>query len=217
MKWLSSWTVYGRAGGASLRGNCGPLSPVSATYMMPFKKIKGGAGRQRTEPAVNGPLTLTALYDTYFRRGYILLWHNSNYTWHWQELYLFSWETTEGLGVKCTAATVIYTSSRHRAALALACVSTWSMSNIYSVLNLEQNCRKQTCLTQKYNNEFQEAKSSVELWKLQSCKYVSVQPSLTAFRVMVTTCNLLIRVLQHDFPLFFMSHRTILKAMYFYW
>jgi len=24
---------------------------------MPFKKIKGGAGRQRTAPAVNGPLT----------------------------------------------------------------------------------------------------------------------------------------------------------------
>ena len=24
---------------------------------MPFKKMKGGAGRQRTEPAVNGPLT----------------------------------------------------------------------------------------------------------------------------------------------------------------
>ena len=50
-----SWTVYGRAGGASLRGNCGPLSPVSATYMMPFLKMGGGAGRQRTEPFCDSP------------------------------------------------------------------------------------------------------------------------------------------------------------------
>ena len=41
------------------------------------------------------------------------------------------------------------------------------------------------------------------------------QPSLAAFRVIVTTFNLLIRVHQHDFPIFFVSHRTILKAMYF--
>ena len=29
--------------------------------------------------------------------------------------------------------------------------------------------------------------------------------------------NLLIRVHQHNFPLFFVSHRMILKAMHFYW
>ena len=44
-----------------------------------------------------------------------------------------------------------------------------------------------------------------------SLKPVYFQPSLTAFRVIVTTFNLLIRVHQHHFPLFFLSRRIFSK------
>ena len=59
-----------------------------------------------------------------------------------------------------------------------------------------------------YHYQFQPLEGNVSL-NVFLVRRLNKQPSRTAFCVIVTTCNLLIRVHQHDFPLFFVSDRTI--------